>query len=252
MLGTRGLSVSIADNEVCHDLELLIQEGSVWAILGRNGVGKTTLLKCLAGLHPPHQGEVLLEGLPLDSWTHRERARRIGVLFQHRTNTFPGTALETALTGRHPWVDRWSWEGEDDLALARAALAEVDLAGMEARAVSTLSGGESQRLGLATVLTQSPSLYLLDEPNNHLDLRHQIAVMELICRRAREPGHAAVLVLHDVNLAARFCDHALLLHGNGVSEHGAVEEVMTADSLSRLYQHPIRMVSDAGRYFIPA
>jgi iron complex transport system ATP-binding protein len=251
MLETRRLAVTVADNEVCRGLDLRIGDGSVWAILGRNGVGKTTLLKCLAGLHPPRKGEVLLEGRPLEAWTQRERARRIGVLFQHGTHAFPGTVLETALTGRHPWVERWSWESDEDIAQTRAALADVDLAGMETRAVSTLSGGESQRLGLATVLAQSPALYLLDEPNNHLDLKHQIAIMELICRRARQPGHAAILVLHDVNLAARFCDHALLLHGDGACEHGAVDEVMTAERLSRLYQYPIRRVAGAGLCFMP-
>jgi len=252
MLETRKLSVSIAGNEVCRALDLAVREGSVWAILGRNGVGKTTLLKSLAGLHPPGQGDVLLGGRRLSAWSHRERARRIGVLFQNRTDAFPGTVLETALTGRHPWTDRWSWESEEDIARTRAALTEVDLGGMEMRAVATLSGGENQRLGLATVLAQSPALYLLDEPNNHLDLRHQIAIMKLIRCRAKEPGHAAIMVLHDINLAARFCDHALLLHGDGASEHGTVDEVLTAESLSRLYQHPIRMIPGAGGYFLPA
>ena len=251
MLETRKLSVSIAGSQVCRTLDLMIDEGSVWAILGRNGVGKTTLLKSLAGLHPPDEGEVLLGGRPLDDWPHRERARRIGVLFQSRAHAFPGTVLETALTGRHPWLDRWNWESEDDIAMTQAALAEVDLASMETRTITTLSGGEAQRLGLATVLAQSPAIYLLDEPTNHLDLRHQIAIMELIRRRAREPGHAAAIVLHDVNLAARFCDHALLLHGDGACDHGTVDEILTAGSLSRLYQHPIRMIPGAGRVFLP-
>lgn len=251
MLSTRRLSVSVAGHSVCRELELAVGEHSTWAILGRNGVGKTTLLKTLAGLHSPTHGEVLLGARPLAAWPRRERARRIGVLFQDRTHAFPGTVLETALTGRHPWVERWGWESEDDIARARAALAEVDLTGMEARAVSTLSGGESQRLGLATVLAQSPALFLLDEPSNHLDLRHQIAAMELLRRRARETGRAVIMVLHDINLAARFCDHALLLHGDGETEHGTAEEVLTADRLSRLYDHPIRMVSGAGRYFMP-
>lgn len=252
LLRVRALSVSIAGLAVCRELDLTVAEGGAWAILGRNGVGKTTLLRAMAGLKEPDGGEVLLEERPFAAWPRREAARKIGVQFQDQGGIFPGTVLETVLIGRHPHLDRWHWEDEDDIALARAALAEVGLSGMDARGLATLSGGERQRLAIATLLCQAPALYLLDEPSNHLDPHHQIVLMDILRRRAQSAGHAAVMVLHDVNLAARYCDHALLLYGDGESEHGPTARVLTAANLARLYAHPMGAVNTArGEFFYP-
>ena len=253
LLHLQALSVSIAGIAVCRDLDLAVPAGSRWAILGRNGVGKTTLLKAIAGLHAPDAGLVLLEEWPLDAWPRRRAAQKIGVLFQDQTTLFPGTVLETVLIGRHPYLDNWRWEGEDDVALARAALAEVGLAGTEERSLATLSGGERQRLAVATLLCQEPSVYLLDEPSNHLDPHHQVEVMETVRRRvAGGTEHAAVMVLHDVNLAARYCDYALLLYGDGVTEHGPAKQVLNAENLGRLYGHPMVGVgTERGEFYFP-
>jgi iron complex transport system ATP-binding protein len=128
----------------------------------------------------------------------------------------------------------------------------VDLAGLGAREVHTLSGGERQRLAIAALLAQQPKLYLLDEPLAHLDLNHQIAVLELLSRRAREDGVGIVMVLHDINLALRHADRALLLFGEGRTLEGPAEAVLTAEALARLYGHPLRELRDgAARYFVP-
>lgn len=252
LLRTRALSVSIAGQAVCRQLDFTVTAGSSWAILGRNGVGKTTLLRALAGLYEAEDGKVLLEEKPLAAWPRRETARRIGVLFQEQGALFPGTVLETALIGRHPHLDHWRWESEKDVAMAHTALAEVGLSGMDARRLATLSGGERQRLAIATLLCQAPTLYLLDEPSNHLDPHHQIAIMDILRQRTRSTGHAAVMVLHDVNLAARYCDHVLLLYGNGEAEHGPTERILTTANLARLYAHPMSAVNTArGDFFYP-
>lgn len=244
--------MSIAGLSVCRDLDLTVGAGERWAILGRNGVGKTTLLRAIAGLHPVDGGEVLLEDRPIAAWPRRHVAQKVGFLFQDQATLFPGTVLETALIGRHPYLDNWRWEGDDDIALAREALAEVDLTGTEGRVLATLSGGERQRLAIAALLCQAPSVYLLDEPSNHLDPHHQIAVLQTVCRRAGTAGHAAVMVLHDVNLAVRFCDHALLLYGDGAAEHGPGPEMLTAPKLERVYGHPMVAVrTDKGEFFYP-
>ncbi len=253
LLATRRLEVSIADITVCRGLDLDIGAGSRWAILGRNGVGKTTLLRTLAGLHAADGGEVLFDDVALSAHPRRVLAQRLGVQFQETPALFPGSVLETALIGRHPWLDPWRWEGDDDMRIARAALAAVGLAGFEDRALATLSGGERQRLGIATLLAQDPALYLLDEPTNHLDPRHQISVMELLCRRDDGDRRGVVMVLHDVNLAARYCDHVLLLYGEGAADHGATTEILNPDSLERLYGHPVIAVNTAfGEFYYPA
>jgi iron complex transport system ATP-binding protein len=149
-------------------------------------------------------------------------------------------------------MERWAWESTADARCARQALADVGLAGLEQRDVHTLSGGERQRLAVATLLTQAPRLALLDEPLSHLDLNHQIAVLDLLTRRARDTGMGIVMVMHDVNLARRYADRALLLFGDGCAQCGPVAEVLDAPTLSCLYGHPLRRIDAGGSdYFIP-
>jgi len=252
LLEAHSLHVEIAGKAVCRDLSFAVAAGECWALLGGNGVGKTTLLHTLAGLRGPRNGTVFLSAAPIAHMTRRTIARRAGVLFQDSEDPFPSTVLETALIGRHPYLGAWQWETSDDEQLARHALQRVELGGMEQRMVDTLSGGERRRLALATVLVQDPRLYLLDEPTNHLDLRHQIAVLELFAAKAREQGAAVLMVLHDVNLAARFCDHLLLLFGDGATLHGETEKILSESTLARLYGHPVTKVQDhTGTAWLP-
>jgi iron complex transport system ATP-binding protein len=140
----------------------------------------------------------------------------------------------------------FEWESEEDESVARRALAQVGLSGMDDRLAHTLSGGERRLLALATLLTQDPPLFLLDEPSYHLDLHQQIAVLELLRARARN-GKALVMVLHDVNLALRYCDHALLLYGDGQTEQGEIAAVLDETRLTRLYRHPVMALKGSGR-----
>jgi len=253
LLATEALRVEIGGKRIGGGLDLAVAAGETWAVLGANGAGKTTLLHTLAGLRPPAAGRVQLDGRPLAAQRPRDVARRLGILLQDSADPFPTTVLETALIGRHPHLGPWEWEGADDRALARAALAEVDLAGLESRPVDSLSGGERRRLALATLLVQDPALYLLDEPTNHLDLHHQVHLLGHLRARARERGGALVMALHDVNLAARFCDHALLVFADGEVLHGRTDELLRPGHLSCLYDHPIEAVEHNGRTaFLPA
>ena len=252
LLATRSLNVSIAGKAVVDGLEISLSRGDTLAILGRNGTGKTTLLHTLAGLRSPAAGSVALDGKPYAERDPRDTARLRGLLAQSQLDAFPSTVLQTALVGRHPHLGRWAWEGEADATLAREALAAVGLADLEHREVHTLSGGERQRLAIATLLTQQPLLYLLDEPTTHLDLNHQIAMLDLVSRYARLCGAGFVIVLHDVNLAIRYCHRALLLFGEGRWREGPADEVLTAQSLSELYGHPLRRFDVEGRLmFLP-
>ena len=253
LLCVRDLDVNIGSVRVVAGLGLDLAAGERLAILGRNGTGKTTLLATLAGLREPEAGTVTLCGDGYAALGPRRAATRRGLLTQGQVDAFQSTVLETALIGRHPHLGRWAWEGREDERLAREALAAVDLAGLGQREVHTLSGGERQRLAIAALLAQQPRLYLLDEPLAHLDLNHQIAVLELLAQRARADGVGIVMVLHDINLALRYADRTLLLFGESRTLEGPVAAVLTAESLSRLYGHPLREMRDGGaRYFVPA
>ena len=253
LLCARQVAVGLAGRVFCRDLDLRLMPGESLAVLGRNGVGKSTLLAVLAGLRPPLAGEVLLAGRTYAASGARASALLRGWLPQGRSEAFSSTVLETALIGRHPHLARWAWESAGDAAIARQALAAVGMADLAQRDVQTLSGGERQRLAIATVLTQAPQIYLLDEPLAHLDLNHQIAVLELFARLTREQGAACVMVLHEPGLAARFCTHALLLFADGTLTQGACHEVITSEALTRLYGYPLRETGDGRqRWFMPA
>ncbi len=252
-LKTSCLRVAIGEKMLCRNLDLEILPGQCWGILGPNGVGKTTLLHTLAGLFPPVAGTLLLNGKAMTELPRRQVARQIGMLFQQQSDPFPSTVMEAALTGRHPWLGRWQWESEEDMELVRDKLALVGLESMAARQVSTLSGGERQRLAIATLLAQQAEILLLDEPINHLDVNYQIGVLELLTGTLRQGQAAVIMVLHDINLAIRYCDHLLLLFPGGESVCGSTEKILDPEVLGRLYQHPMMILdSPNGPVYLPA
>jgi iron complex transport system ATP-binding protein len=253
LLTTRGLAVWIGTTPVCESLDLMVAPGTCWGILGRSGIGKTTLLHTLAGLRDPDGGEVRWLGRALNRLPRRELARAMGVVLQHDDYRFPLSVRETALAGRHPHLGRWQAERPEDLQAVSAALRATGLASLGSRMADSLSGGERRRLALATLLAQDPRLALLDEPVNHLDPGQQLAVIDLLRDRFATADRALVVVLHDVNLALRCCTHLLLLSGDGLVHTGEATALATPAMLSELYAHPMVPVSVGGRPgFLPA
>jgi len=252
LLEARDLRVQVGTATVCAGLKLRIAAGERWGILGRSGIGKTTLLHTLAGLHEPEEGEVRWCDRPIAGLPRRELARALGVVLQHDDYRFPLSVQEAVLAGRHPHLSRWQAEGPEDRAQAAAAIAATGLGGLEHRLADSLSGGERRRLALATLLAQDPRLALLDEPVNHLDPGQQLAVIDLLRERFGAADRALVIVLHDVNLALRCCTHLLLLYGKGTSHSGPVTELATPSTLGALYVHPLVEVSvDGNARFLP-
>jgi len=252
LLELEALRVEIGEQVICHDLSLPLNSGEFLGILGRNGTGKTTLLHTVMGFHAATGGNIRLGDIDISNITRRQLARELGLLFQEADNNMPATVLETVLLGRHPYSQNLLWDSEADIKLCRETLALVGLADLQRRQVSTLSGGEKQRLAMALLLAQSPKILLLDEPSNHLDIDYQIRMLELLSGEVRSSNGAIMMASHDINLVARFCNQTMLLLGDGEILTGPTDEVLTADNLELAFQCRIATVRHNSRnYFFP-
>ena len=251
-LAAHELSITVGERQLIARLDATFEPGQVWAVLGANGSGKTSLLHTLAGVRAPAAGTVSLDARPLGAWPARIRAHHIALLLQDYEPDFPATVLEIALSGRHPYRPLLGGDHAQDVMLAQAALAAVGLTAYAARPIATLSGGERRRAEIAAVLAQDTPVCLLDEPVNHLDLSYQLAILGLYAERAQR-GALAIMALHDVNLALRFATHALLLCADGSHRLGPAATTISLASLRDVYRCTfIELHHDERRYFVPA
>jgi iron complex transport system ATP-binding protein len=235
MLEAAGLGLSIGGRSLIGALDLSLAPGEFWSLLGRNGSGKTSLILALAGLRAPQSGEIALAGAALGTYRRSELARRIAVLLQDEETDFRGSVLEYVMLGRYP-QSRSAWgRDEEGAAAARHWLAELDLADRAAQAYRTLSGGERQRARIAQVLLQDAEILLLDEPLQHLDLRHQAQVMRTLSGCA-SAGKTVLAALHEPGHAARHCGFAVLLYDAGRTSLGRSSDMLTQANLEALYQ----------------
>ena len=252
MLRCENLTLTVPGRVLCRGITCALEPGQLWAVLGRNGSGKTTLVHTLAGLQPAASGAISLNGTALPPRTSRQLAREIGVLLQLEDTEYWGSVLEYVMLGRFPHArSRFAWLREDE-ASALAALETVELATFAQRRFATLSGGERQRARIAQILAQDPRILLLDEPLQHLDLKHQTRALALFQRLARDEGRAIAMVLHDALWPGRFCTHALLIHDEGDALAGPAGKVLTRGNLERLYGCSLDEIAHGeGRYFVP-
>jgi iron complex transport system ATP-binding protein len=216
-------------------VSLAVLRGSLTGLLGPNGCGKTTLLKLLSGVMTPDTGSVMLDAAPLTTRSTRERARRIAVVPQETHPAFDYTAEEMVLMGRHPHLGPFRLEGPDDLAIAHDAMSATGTAHLASRSYMTLSGGEKQRVVIASALAQAGDVLLLDEPTASLDLGYQLEIASLLAQLNRERGVTMVLATHDLNLAASLCSELVLLREGRVLAQGSPREVLTAPLVRQLY-----------------
>jgi iron complex transport system ATP-binding protein len=218
-----------------RDVTVRIPRGSLTGLIGANGCGKTTLLKLLSGVLSPDSGAVTLDGRALTSMSKRQVARRIAVVPQETHPAFEYTVLEMALMGRHPYLGPFQLEGPDDLAIARESLTATGTAQLANRSYTSLSGGEKQRVIIASALTQSPEVLLLDEPTASLDLGYQLEIGALLRRLNKERTATMVMATHDLNLAASLCDTLVLMRQGRVLADGNTSDVLTSASVKQLY-----------------
>ena len=252
MLHTQNLTVTIGGKTICRELNITIRPGECWGVLGQNGVGKTTLLRTLAALHPAQSGTVSWKTVMLQNYPRRELARHLALLPQRESGEFWGSVLEYVLLGRFPHRTLMFGYSAQDEAIAQQALVRLELAELAQRPLNSLSGGESQRAAIAQILAQQAQCYLLDEPLQHLDLRHQVQAMRVF-DEIRKQGGALMMVLHDLSWAQRCCDHVVLQFADGRVLHGVAQEMLTRANLEALYQCQLSELSGEGeRCFIPS
>jgi len=241
---TRELSVSYGSTLVVDSLDLSVPFGALTALTGPNGSGKSTILRTLSGLLKPGHGTVLLDGLSISRLTTREVARRVGVLSQGPVAPEGLAVRDLVRQGRYPHRPLFGSWSEEDAAACDNALALTGMTDLQDRPVDQLSGGQRQRAWIAMTLAQETPILLLDEPTTFLDLSHQIEVMELASDLVRKMGKTIIAVLHDLNQAARYADHMVMLKAGRIVASAAPEEVMTAETIQEVFDVNTKIIPD--------
>lgn len=226
-------------------VSLRIPEGGCTAVLGPNGSGKSTLLRLLLGTLAPDAGEARFRDRPVGAWPRAEMAREVGVVPQGEESVFPISVRELVAMGRYPHLGSFRREGDADRRAIGDALRRCDVAEFAERPVGTLSGGERQRARLARALAQEPRALALDEPTAALDVRHEMAIFELL-REMGSAGVTVLLVTHNLNLAARYADRLVLLDRGRVAAEGTPREVLTRSLVERVYGWPVCVTEHPG------
>jgi len=249
ILQAQQVSLQVGSRILLEGLDWQVRPGEFWCVLGRNGIGKSTLLHAAAGLQPTHAGQWQLLGQPLQGLSPAEMARHRGLLLQQQHDAFSMPVIEAVLAGRFVHHGGWQATAEDE-DLSLESLERVGLSSLAAADLLQLSGGERQRVGLATLLAQDPDLYLLDEPTSHQDVAAQLQLMTLLCELAAG-GKGVVASCHDINLASRFATHVLLL-AEGRRWAGPAQEICRPAALEAAFGcRFVQVETDGMLQFLP-
>jgi iron complex transport system ATP-binding protein len=242
MLRVESLSVSYGARAVLHEVSFSVERGEVLGLIGPNGAGKSTLVRALSGVLPAQAGRVLVDGREVSGMGAAELARHMAVVPQARNLPPAFTAWETVLLGRTPYLNWLGQVSPQDEEIARDAMRRTDTLPLAERRVGELSGGEQQRLLLARALAQAAPILLLDEPTANLDLQYQLNLLEQVRGLARQDKLTVVMVLHDLNLVARYCSQVALLVDGRIAQIGGIDSVLTAGVLSQAYHVPLEVM----------
>jgi iron complex transport system ATP-binding protein len=235
MLDVRDLCVDIGKTSIVRNISFTVRRGEFFALIGPNGSGKSTILKAISRIIASYRGGIFLDSRDSRDYRPREYARKVSAVSQHHRPIEGLMVREMVAYGRIPHCSLFGLPGRRDEGIIARSIDEVDLADMEHRLASTLSGGELQRVHLAASFCQEPELLLLDEPTNHLDVRHQYNILRLVRTRATEQNVAVLCVLHDINQALQFADRIAMLQGGEIRFAGTPEEIISGETVSRVF-----------------
>ncbi|MFX3635550.1 MAG: ABC transporter ATP-binding protein [Candidatus Pristimantibacillus sp.] len=236
MIDTNRLVMKIGNQPVLNELTFSLQAGRMYGIIGPNGVGKSTLLHLLSGVSKPTQGDVKLDGRKLSDYPRKQLAKRLAVLQQGGLPPVGFTVREVVTLGRFPYQNWFGDEGVDATPLIDRSLEAMGLMNLQHRPMDQLSGGERQRAALAKVMVQDPEVILLDEPTTYLDIGYQVQLLDTVRVWQQERGLTVVAVLHDLNLAALYCDQILVLHKGGIAAFGEPKDVLNEALIRQVYE----------------
>ena len=226
---------SYKTSPVLQKIDLHLAAGRFYGLIGPNGSGKTTLLDLLTGTTQPQRGTVLFKTRPIEDYPKKDLARMLALVPQNSSLSFDFTVFEVVMMGRHPHIPRFADPSSNDLALVEEALSIMDIADLRDRAVTTLSGGERQRVVVARALAQNTEVIILDEATSSLDIRHSIEIMRIVHKRVKERGVTVIAAIHDLNLAASFCDEVIVLQRGRIAAFGPVADTLTQDLILNIF-----------------
>lgn len=249
IIRTCGVGWDIGGRTILHDIDVQVGAGEVVGLIGPNGSGKSSLLRLIAGLRAPTRGRVLLRADDLHRQSRREVARQVAFVEQAAVTDQNPTVRDVLELGRTPHRRAWAAGAKHDREVIARVARETELDGMLAHRYGSLSGGERQRVQIARGFVQEPRLLVLDEPTNHLDVKYQLSLLELVAGYVRRTAAGAVIAVHDMNLAAMYCDRIVVLSGGRVVAEGVPGETVTQETLARVFS-VVADVSDddAGRW----
>ncbi|NLA57818.1 MAG: heme ABC transporter ATP-binding protein [Firmicutes bacterium] len=234
-LVVENVSFSYGQRLILQDISFTVEAGEMVGIIGPNGSGKTTLLKIISRLLVPDRGRILIDGKDTASWSPRLLARTVAVVPQETQINFEFTVRDIVEMGRSPYLRRFQAMSKQDQEIVHQAMEATNVLFLAERSMTELSGGERQRVIVARALAQEPEVLLLDEPTASLDINHEAEIFQLLRRLTSEKGLVTIVVLHDLDLAAEYCDQLLLLARGTVEASGSAEEVLRGETLARVY-----------------
>ncbi|WCR26785.1 ABC transporter ATP-binding protein [Paenibacillus thiaminolyticus] len=246
ILQAEHISKSYGSRTVLNDVSLTVRAGEWVGIIGPNGSGKSTLLSLLSGADSPAGGRIELKGRTLRSYTRKSLSQTMAVLLQESLPPIGYTVREVVEMGRFPYQSWFGSEAEDSGPYIDSIMERLQLTELEERPIDRLSGGQRQRVALAKLMAQSPSIVLLDEPTTYLDIRYQVQFMDVVRDWQQDCGLTVVSVLHDLNLAALYCDRLVVVHEGRIAADGTPEEMMSPDVIARYFDTRAAIVPHPG------
>jgi len=245
MIEIKDLSYHYAEGpQVLKDVSFSVGKGEIFGIIGPNGSGKSTLLKLITGTLPLLSGDIFIDGRSVRKMNRTSLASIFSAVPQTFESTFPFTAIEMVLMGRFIHRKGTFFESREDLEIARGAMRLTDTIGFESRYIQELSAGERQRVIIARALAQRPKILCLDEPTSSLDIKYQIAICDLVKKLKIEKGLTILMVLHDLNLAAMYCDRIVLLKNGGIFSTGTPRDIINSNNILEVYETEVRIISE--------